>query len=377
MKKKIHPKDQTDELNRAKFETVKRNPEELNEIQKLIEKNEKGLDEYATRRATIDGKCNEDLKNTWKCFASEAFFDKDFKNKSMSINFFPACNTLDCRAGFMAYINTEIMLHGCENLSYMSFDKEKGQYFMTKDVMNEKMLDYLCGQSRQIFTELTSGQPVKHLLVGIDLLRTKSAIEAEVSEQVARHQDMTGTEFENIPEKRLKYLPIVDELFKVWDMREDGKSFQEIKTALSISEDRAKKQFYRAFSIIYDEEYSKDSWMNLLRLHLEKIALTEKPDDVKFWNRVKKMESVYQHDLIPKDIEDQDGNKEPFMDSIGSEQNKFSIIASDLKNICKNCPDKSCQTMMFECLSELAAGAIGALEDLKPDCPKIYNYLKN
>ena len=68
MKKKIHPKDQTDELNRAKFETVKRNPEELNEIQKLIEKNEKGLDEYATRMATIDGKCTEDLKNAWKYF---------------------------------------------------------------------------------------------------------------------------------------------------------------------------------------------------------------------------------------------------------------------------------------------------------------------
>lgn len=377
MKKKIHPKDQTKELNRAKFEILKRNPEKLKEIQELIEKNEKGLDEYATRMATISGECNQKLKESWKFFLSETFFDKDYKAKVLETETFPACNAVAYQGGFMAYIKAQIMLHGIENLPYMTKDETNGQYFMTKDAMNEKMLDYLCKNARQIFTDLTNAQPTKHLLMGIDLLREKEVIRVEVFEMITQHKDMTGTEFEGIPQKRFKWLPNADEYMEVWDLRSVGKSFSEIKELLSIKIDSAKKRFYRAFSLVTGKEYDKNIWKALFRTHLEHIAKTEKPTDKHFWNQVLKTETVSQIDLIPKNIKDEDGNERTFIESVGQEGgHDLRMLISDLKNICSSCPDISCRTETVKCLTEFEAGDMGAFEDFKPDCPKFYKYLE-
>jgi hypothetical protein len=378
MAKKIIPKEQTTELNRARLEILRRNPEKLQEIQKLIEKNEKGLDEYATRMATISGECNEESKRAWKTFASEAFFDKDCKAKVFETETFPAATAGSCRHGFFAYINAQIMLHGIENLPFMTKDESNGRSFMTKEAVNEKYLDYLCKDARQNFNELTYGQPVHYLLMGIDLRRSKEVILAEVAKLITQHQDMAGTEFEGIKEKRLKWLPIIDKLFTVWDMREEGKSFLEIKESHGITIDLAKKRFYRAFSLITDQAYNKKIWAKLLRAHLEKIATTTRPTDKEFWDQVAKIEEVKQPHLIPKNIKDDVGIERNPMEPVGQDGNyEREILVSDLRKICFSCPDSSCRTKTTQCLSEFEAGDMGAFTDHQPDCPKFYNYLKS
>lgn len=261
MTKKIKPKNQTEELNRAKSELLKRNPEELKEILKLMEKNEKGLDEYATRMATISGECNQELKKSWKFFLSEAFFDKDYKAKVLDTETFPACNAMAYQAGFMSYIHSQLAAYGGEKLPYMSKDATNGQYFMTKDALNEQFLDFLCKHARDIFTELTSAQPMKHLLVGIDLSRTKEVILAEVAEQVTRHQDRTGLGLKNTPQKRFKWLSIVAELLQIWDAWAgygQRRCLSLIAKKMKMPESTVRARWRLAYRLIKGHEYSKE-----------------------------------------------------------------------------------------------------------------------
>jgi hypothetical protein len=252
MTKKIIPKEQTAELNRACLEFLKRNPKKLKEFLNLLEQNEKKRDEYATNMATLSGKCNQELRKSWNLILSESFFDKDFKEKLTEIETLPAANTGWHFCRFVMDHGYQVMAHGGEDV-----------FCLTKDSLNTKFLDYLCQNAREIFTELTNGQPSKHLLVGLDLSRTKEVILAEVADLVTQHQDRSGLGLEDIPQKRFKWLSIVDDLLEVWDSwiasgEPARRAFPAIAKRLNIPESTVKARWHRAHVFIYGKPYETD-----------------------------------------------------------------------------------------------------------------------
>jgi hypothetical protein len=253
MTKKIIPREQTAELNRARLEFLKRNPEKLKEFLKLLKQNKKKRDEHATDMATISGKCNQELKKSWNFILSQSFFDKEFKEKLMEIETSPAANTGWHFLNFVMDHAYQVMAHGGDDISKM-----------TKDVLNQEFLDYLTRNAREIFTELTKGQPSwKYLFVGIDLSRTKEVIIAEVSDLVTQHQDRSGLGLEDIPQKRFKWLSIVDDLLEVWDSwiasgEPARRAFPTIAKRLNIPESTVKARWHRAHVFIFGKPYETD-----------------------------------------------------------------------------------------------------------------------
>ena len=250
MPKKFNPKKQTSELNRARLEFLKRNPEKFKEFQKLLKQNKKKRDEHATDMATISGKCNQELKKSWNFILSQSFFDKKFKEKLMEIETPPAANTGWHFLNFAMAHAYQVMTHGGDDVSKM-----------TKDVLNQEFLNYLTRNAREIFTELTNGQPSwKYLFVGIDLSRTKEVIIAEVSDLVTQHQDRSGLGLEDIPQKRFKWLSIVDDLLKVWDSwiasgEPARRAFPAIAKRLNIPESTVKARWHMAHVFIFGKPY--------------------------------------------------------------------------------------------------------------------------
>lgn len=253
MAKKVNPKEQTAELNRARLEFLKRNPEKLQEFRKLFDQNQTKRDELATHMATLSGKFDQKLKDSWNFLLSESLFDKDFKEKLTEIETPPAAKTDWHFLNFAIDHGYQVMAHGGESI-----------FQMTKDALNEKYLDYLCRNAREIFSELTNGQPVKYLLVGIDLSRTKEVIRDEVAELVSQHQNRKGLGLEDIRPKRFKWLPIVDDLLEVWDSwvasgEPARQAFPAIAKRLNVSESTVKARWHKAHVFIYGNPYETDS----------------------------------------------------------------------------------------------------------------------
>ena len=248
MKKKIHPKDQTEELNRARIEFLMRNPEEQKRIDKLIERNNKKRDEITTDLATINGELVQELKDSWDFLLREHLFDEEFRKVDEGLTIYPAA-----KAGW-PWLDF-VMENAYRGLS----NGEKNIHQMDRDEMSEKYLDYLCRNARNIFIEMTSGKPLTHMFVGIDLTRTKEAILAEVAEIVTLHKIRTGiTETEK---KRLKWLPVVNELLEVWDLWNQAgqKPWQRTMTAIAKRVGRptstVKAQWRMAYEMIYNKPY--------------------------------------------------------------------------------------------------------------------------
>ncbi|MFH0812221.1 MAG: hypothetical protein V2A69_05220 [Pseudomonadota bacterium] len=253
MAKKINPKEQTAELNRARLEFLKRNAEKLQELRKVFSRNEKKRDIFTTHLASYSGN-NQKIKEAWDFLLQECLFDKDYKEILTEIETLPAANTGWHFMRFVMDHGYQAMAHGGEDV-----------FFLTKDALNAKFLDYLCRNAREIFSELTNGQPSKYLLVGIDLSRTKEVIRDEVAELVKQHQDKTGLGLEDIPQKRFKWLPIVDDLLEVWDLYDQAgqqpwqKTFPRISRKVKRPLSTVKSQWYQAYEKINGKPYDPKS----------------------------------------------------------------------------------------------------------------------
>jgi hypothetical protein len=256
MAKKSNPKSQTKELNRARLEFLMRNPEKLRELKKLFTQNEKDRKKWVACIAELSGD-NPKIKEAWD-FLSQNLgyaFNKDFEETLMRITTLPAA-----KAGGWHFVNfamanaNRVMVHGGKEV-----------FEMTKDELNEKFLDYLCQNAREIFTELTGGQPVKYLFVALDLSRTKEVILAEVDELITQHKKEVALNSEDIPQKRNKWLPLVNELQEVWDLYEGAgqqpwqKTFRKISDKVGRPLSTVKDQWRQAYKQIYDVQYDKDS----------------------------------------------------------------------------------------------------------------------
>jgi len=253
MSKKINPKEQTAELNRARLEFLKRNPKEYRKVEKLFNQNGKKRNKFATALASYSGN-NQKIKKAWDFFLQECLFDEDFKKKLTKIKTLPAANTGWHFSRFVMDYQYQIMARGGEDVGCL-----------TKDSLNAKFLDYLCRNAREIFSELTNGQPSKYLLVGIDLSRTKEVIREEVAELVKQHQDKTGLGLEDIPQKRFKWLPIVDDLLEVWDLHDRAgqqpwqKTFKRISEKVKRPVSTVKSQWHQAYEKIKGKPYDPNS----------------------------------------------------------------------------------------------------------------------
>jgi len=253
MSKKVNPKEQTGELNRASLEFLKRNAGKLEELSKAFSRNEKKRDIFSTSLASYSGN-NQKIKKAWDFFLQECLFDKDYKAALTEIETLPAANTGWHFMNFAMDHGYQVMAHGGESI-----------FQMTKDALNEAYLDYLCRNAREIFTELTNGQPSKYLLVGIDLSRTKEVIRDEVAELVRQHQDKGGLGLENIQPKRFKWLPIVNDLLEVWDLYNQAgqqpwqKTFPRISKKVGRPLSTVKDQWRQAYAKIYGKSYDPES----------------------------------------------------------------------------------------------------------------------
>ena len=95
MAKKIKPADQTEELNRAKAEFIKRNEDLLKEINELLDQNEKRRDELSTHLASfITGDVDPKAKAAWDFLLSGYPVDKDFAECLEKESISPAANAV-------------------------------------------------------------------------------------------------------------------------------------------------------------------------------------------------------------------------------------------------------------------------------------------
>ena len=240
--------DQTEELNKAKLEFIRRNEKEFQNLKELLKRNEKKRDELTSGLASISGKLNQEQKERWDFFYSEAILDEELAEFINKIDVPKAVNPV---WRWLDY-SMEIAYQDMAKNEPVIFDKQRYEYLKTK------FYELSCRDAQNIFMELTNGRPGVHLLLGVDLTRNKSAILEEVERLIAEHQKKLG--IHEMPGKRFKWLPMLDDLMAVWDLRKLQKGFPEIARELGIDSDTAKKRFYRAAELITDGKYNRDNY---------------------------------------------------------------------------------------------------------------------
>jgi len=341
---KIKQKNQSEELRRAKVEFIKRNREEHKKLTKLLERNKKKRDEVTTALANIGGEFSPELKERWNFLYQEAVVDEELAK----------------------YLKKTPPASGISNqLSY--------------EELKDNAVDMYCRDAKEIFTELMDDRPAVHLLLGIDLTRSKDVIVEEVKILIDEYKTKLGVH--EVKEKRFKWLPNLDKMLAVWDMRMEGKTFAGIADIQGIkginAEDTPKKRFYMVFQLISGRPYDKHIWRKLFFERLEKIALTEGANNPKIWEKLLKRDTGYRRESTPKEKEDMiTGKKQDFWETVGEEgTQEFSLMIEDISQICRECPDMTCRSEMIKRLADMKKGDISAFEDFRPDCPKIYKYL--
>jgi len=250
LKKDIKPEDQTKELTKARVEFAKRNEEERQEIEEALKRNEEERDKFTNYLTCFggNGKLNKELKESWDFLFRKMVIDPVLAQKKREI---------------------EVPSAAKANWYYMDFFiqefvwKQRNLKKLSHDTINAEFIGWLCHHARKIFTELTDERPTKHLLIGIDLTRTKEAILAEVADLVTLYQTRTGVTERR--KERLKWLPIVDELLEVWDLYEKAgqqlwkTTFNQISKKVNRPLSTVKDQWYAAYEKIYGKPYSPES----------------------------------------------------------------------------------------------------------------------
>jgi hypothetical protein len=254
MKKKIHPKDQTRELSRAKLEFLKRNADEFKELKRLFEENEKKRDELIASLASISGELDPKLKESWDFLFdySGTAFDGEFSEHLQRVRIPNAANAVWRWIDYSMELAHERMF--------------TGQGATTYDDLKKAVLEKHTRDARGIFTELTDGRPAVHLLMGIDLTRSKDVIMAEVERLVTEHQTKMGKN--ERPKGRLRWLSIVDEILAVWDAAnsyERVRDFRAVARKLNMEYSTVQKRWNLAYKLIYGREYSADEAKETMR----------------------------------------------------------------------------------------------------------------
>jgi len=224
MSKKINPKDQTREKNKAFFEFLKRNKTEYATfLEKYeFESVEALCERYNAPREEVEGWLAESL-------SSPAVMDES--------PCFPAY--------LKAYNRTEKKDRNgpCKPAEVIK-DMEK---------FGEIYLEELVKDSENIIRQYMEDRPLERLLVSIDLTRSTEVILAEVQKLVASSK-------REIETRRLKWLPIFNDLLAIWDLWEkhsQRRCFKLIAKQLKIPESTVKARWRLAYKLIYGHDYTK------------------------------------------------------------------------------------------------------------------------
>jgi len=241
--------DQTEELNRARLEFLKRNKKEFQECIDLLEKNNERAQQMADHIASFFGG-DQSLSKAWEFLFQNVYISDDLRKKEKEIETLPAAKKVWHMERFAVDHAYKAMMTG-----------GKSVFQMSKDELNEKTLDYLTENAREVFADLTAGEPNKHLLMGIDLSRSKEVILAEVGRLIDQHKKIEKTVLGKIRQRRLKWLPKTPELLEVWDLWEEAGKTPAIQTFKYISKkvgrplSKIKSQWYLAFEKIHGKKY--------------------------------------------------------------------------------------------------------------------------
>lgn len=224
MSKKINPKDQTRELNKAFFEFLKRNK---NEFAAFLEKYE---------FESVAALCE-------KYHAPQ----EEVEEWLAEILSPPA--VMDEKPCYSAYLK-----------AYRRAEKKECQgpclpaeVIKAMEQFSKIYLEELAKDSENIIREYMSVRPLERLMVSIDLTRPTEVILAEVKALVTSSK-------REMQEKRLKWLPIVNDLLDVWDLWEkysQRRCFSLIARRLKIPESTVKARWRLAYKLIYGHEYTK------------------------------------------------------------------------------------------------------------------------
>ncbi len=243
MTKKIQ-KDQSEELRRAKLEFIFRNEGESQRLRELLERNKKKRDEITTALATIGGKFRPEQKERWDFLYQEAVVDEElaeYLKKKIPPN---AVNPVWRWVDYCMDIKQK-MIMTTPQLNY----KE----------LKTKVIDMHCRDAREIFTELMNDRPAVHLLLGIDLTRSKEVIIEEVKKLVDEYKTKLGVH--EAPGKRFKWLSIVRELMEIWDAWAgygQRRCFHLIASKLKMPKSTVKARWRLAYRLIQNKEFSKE-----------------------------------------------------------------------------------------------------------------------
>jgi hypothetical protein len=217
MKKKLRPDEQTKEIGRAKWEFLKRNPEEYKEI-------EKNISELLNLGFDIDEEVMiECMQRPAASDATLMFLESWLK---------------------ILHKNLAIILESYE-------EKNK--------VYREQILK----DATEILNRILYLNPSECLLLVCDLTRSKKAIMGEVEAIVDKQLGQYKKEKEKVQSsiKRLKWLSNTDELLEVWDLYERAgqmpgvMSFKRIAKKVKRPVSTVKSQWRLAYEKIYGKAY--------------------------------------------------------------------------------------------------------------------------
>lgn len=255
MKKKISPSKQTEELNRAKLEFLSRNPELFKKLKELWERNEKKRDAISTHLASLsEGQINPKLKEAWDFFLSLYPSDEDFEKFLNEVVIPRAANPV---WKWVDYVM---------ELSWDDFARKRDAqdpFKLDHDKLKDKVMEMYCRDAKDVFKELMDRNPFPHLLLGVDLMRSKDVILAEVADLISEYQKKLG--LDELKKSRLKWLGVVDELLEVWDLYEiagqqpTSMTFSQISKKIKRPLSTVKSQWYTAYEKIFLEKYDPES----------------------------------------------------------------------------------------------------------------------
>jgi len=236
MAKNVKALDQTDKLRKAAWELIQRNPED----KKLYEE-------------------NVEVKDFREFCIKMGMSQEDADRQMMDVIIEPAAR------------NGNFILFG----SWLRRRRKIEQPYGFTDMI-ESYRQQILEDAKEILSELISPQPLKRLLISVNLERSKASIMAEVERLVTQelnlyqkdlskhwffHRDgmIVNTKRDN-KKPRLKWLSIFDDLLAVWDLWiESGEparqAFPIIAKRLNLPESTVKARWYRAYELIYKTPY--------------------------------------------------------------------------------------------------------------------------
>ncbi|MBN1841504.1 MAG: hypothetical protein JW883_04370 [Deltaproteobacteria bacterium] len=269
---------------------------------------------------------------------------------------------------------------GLEMIYHPSIDISQDQMLQWPIFKNPLAVGYEWREEKpDCFTPIWDDHYIK-LTIDINPERNLGQITDEVKEFVtsARAVLEIDEDKEGNSEKRPHFDKRMD-YYRIWDERNANKPFSVIARELGISDDLAKKRYYKGFKLITGEQYDKDIWKRLIHKTLEqRVKNLKGRDDKNTWKDLLDFEQTTQKNVLIKAEPNEDG-KRVYIEDWNSQQGldgssiytdpEARLLCQDIEKICKKCGDTACYKAM------LTAFRTDNFESWDA-CPNIYAFVK-